>query len=108
MKNENLNTLINELNLAERSLLKAKQLMHCERLDILSERERESNEGIAFGSLMFGILQDVEKARRAISFIGYARDPVANKKFLDLCNENTPEDLDLTNSIYPRKNQEEN
>lgn len=104
MEASKLNELVALMETAESVISKVSYLWHYER-NPLTEKERNSNEGIAFGSTLFGLSRDVPKASEVLKFIQMAREPELWGRYLDEANSFLPEG-DYSNSVYPPKKEE--
>ena len=102
MKSSELNELVGLMETCESAISKVLYLWHKDR-NPLNEKERQSNEGITFGSKLYAVSQDIPSMSEVLKFIQMAREPEIWGDYLDKANSYLPEGEDFSNSIYPPK-----
>ena len=102
-KKTKLNQLIEDILYAKKYLIQAQNLC---RNEALTEKERTSNEGVHFGSALYGLLKDIEKAYSSLHLIQIFRDPEGNKDFIEKLNYHAQKEgaENFTGSLNPPKN----
>ena len=98
MENNKLNQVIQDMEYARKCI---QQTLLAFRDDVLTERERKSNEGVRFGSALFGLTKDIEKANQSLLLISAYRNPEEHKEFLDKLRMYEDPNEDYSGSICP-------
>ena len=99
MNNQKLEQVIADIYYAKKYLYQVGTLCR----EALTEEEKNSNEGVNFGSAMFGLNQDIEKACNSLQLIKIFRNPKGNKEFIDKLNYYAKQDgaENYTGSLNP-------
>ena len=83
MTTNKLDQLISDIDYAYKSIHQAQELF---KNGALTEKERKANEGIHFGSALFGLLKDIDKAKQSLFLIKVFRDPDKHQEFIQKLN----------------------
>ena len=102
MKASELNEIVGLMETCESAISKVLFLCHKDRTP-LTEREQNSNEGVAFGSKLYEVNKHIPNMCEVLKFIQMAREPEIWGDYLDKANMYLPEGEDFSNSIYPPK-----
>tara|TARA_Y100001972_G_C7436118_1_gene224188 strand:- start:22 stop:348 length:327 start_codon:yes stop_codon:yes gene_type:complete len=103
--NQKLEQLISDIYYAKKCLYQVGTLCR----EVLTEKEKKSNEGVNFGSALFGLKKDIEKACNSLELIRIFRNPEENKEFIDILNSYAKQDgaENYTGSINPPTEEED-
>ena len=67
----------------------AQRLIRQTRADVINlftDEERHSNEGVHFGSALYGLMKDIDKAVECLNLINVFRNPEENSQFIEKLN----------------------
>ena len=98
MENNQLNQVIQDVEYAKKCI---QQALLAYRNDVFTEDERKSNEGVRFGSALYGLTSDIEQANQCLLLINAYRNPEAHKEFLEKLRVHQDPDEDYSGSICP-------
>lgn len=98
MKNDRLNQVILDVEYAKKCI---QQISIACRNNVFTEKERKSNEGVLFGSAVYGLTKDIEQASQSLLLLNAYRNPEEHKEFLDKLRMYEDQDEDYSGSICP-------
>ena len=87
--NDNQNNNQAELIQVISNLEYAQRLIRQTRADaikLFTDEERNSNEGVHFGSALYGLMKDIDTAVDCLNLINVFRNPDKNKQFIEKMN----------------------
>ena len=98
METSNLNQLLNDLVYAEKCI---SQVGIAFKSGVITERERNSNEGIGLGCSLFDLERNINRATSCLRMLNAYRNPEEHKEFLDKLRMYEDPDEDYSGSICP-------
>ncbi len=104
MENNQLNQVILDMEYARKCI---QQVSIACRNNVFTEKERKSSEGIRFGSAVYGLTKDIEKANQSLILITAYRNPEEHKEFLEKLRMYEDPDEDYSGSICPPSSEED-
>ena len=83
MNKSKIDRLLDHIESADEHLKEARKLL---RNEALTDEEMNANEGIHFGSALYGLIRESERASQSLNLIKIFREPEKNKAFIQRMN----------------------
>ena len=104
METNQLNQVIQDIEYAKKCI---QQVSLACRNNVFTEQERKSNEGVRFGSAVYGLTKDIETASSCLLLLNAYRHPEEHQEFLETLSMYEDPDEDYSGSICPPPSDED-
>ena len=102
MNKSKIDRLLDHIESADEHLKEARKLF---RNEALTDEERRASEGIHFGSALWSLIAESERASQSLNLIKIFREPEKNKAFIETLNFHAEQEgsENFTESLIPPK-----